>query len=472
VPRLAQSNQELYHAMVAIGALHESLGDPGTDPSNTALAAQPKFALEQCNKAIGLMVKRGESSNDTIATLTLCIFFVAFEILQSNLDSALAHFRSGLAILQTWKNTLEATATQSERNMVNEIATIMKRFGESCDFEPPVVPMVSSPASSMEDGSSKSHATLMLPDSFSGVEQAAKYLQEVLDLLFAGAADKIVESPGSDVPPWDGTPSRLKMWRTRYRRLCESSQQHKLDFHTRRQLRFLNIHYFVGKIMYATKDMASEMDYDPHCRTFEKLVEECRKVVRLEQEHIASERKMYVSFDLGIIMPLYFTGTRCRDPQIRRQAQSILQTVPRREGIWLSWITGNVVQAIIEREEAGHVRGVRSCADVLLEDRVELLEMQYDPCPIEPDAEGNTFAPQIQLIWRSVGGPNLGNLESFMLHIGRTRDCRPGQRPYSVFLPKRADFDSWKLLIGKKSLDPNTVPGPPLSIRSVDPRMQ
>ena len=137
---------------------------------------------------------------------------------------------------------------------------------------------------------------------------------------------------------------------------------------------------------------------------------------------------------------------------MRHAALRILLEVPRREGIWLSWITGRVSQALVGLEEDG-LEGLQyGCADVPLHRRVELLEMRYDPCPVPPDAEMNCFAPELRLRWRRATA-SAGSFSRSTIHLPRTRDGRPGDHPYTVYLPRAPDFDDWKLLIGKKHLE-------------------
>jgi len=56
-------------------------------------------------------------------------------------------------------------------------------------------------------------------------------------------------------------------------------------------------------------------------------------------------------FDSGVIIPLWFTGHKCRDPIIRRRVISLLLKFPRREGVWDSVFAGLVIECLRGFEE-------------------------------------------------------------------------------------------------------------------------
>jgi hypothetical protein len=57
-------------------------------------------------------------------------------------------------------------------------------------------------------------------------------------------------------------------------------------------------------------------------------------------------------FDMEIVSPLYYVGTKCRHPVIRRRAIQILKGTQRREGLWDSNMAAAVAERIMLLEEA------------------------------------------------------------------------------------------------------------------------
>jgi len=68
-------------------------------------------------------------------------------------------------------------------------------------------------------------------------------------------------------------------------------------------------------------------------------------------------KPVYV-FDAGVIGFLYSVALWCRNPEVRRQAISLLRQYPRREGLWHSQMEMTVASWVMSKEEEGLVAGV------------------------------------------------------------------------------------------------------------------
>lgn len=91
------------HAIAAIGALHKKLlhGNLSPDPMQDE---RTRFALEQCNKSIKLLVsprEEGEKPNLRLM-LTACVLFTCFEALQGHCEQAIIHATQGYNLLQQY----------------------------------------------------------------------------------------------------------------------------------------------------------------------------------------------------------------------------------------------------------------------------------------------------------------------------------------------------------------------------------
>ena len=56
------------------------------------------------------------------------------------------------------------------------------------------------------------------------------------------------------------------------------------------------------------------------------------------------------ALDVGVVIPLYLVGIKCSAISVRQEAIELLQTYPRREGLWDSVVAGAVVKWILEVE--------------------------------------------------------------------------------------------------------------------------
>ena len=94
-----------------------------------------------------------------------------------------------------------------------------------------------------------------------------------------------------------------------------------------------------------------ETAFDGFTTSFESVVDLATSVIYESDTRKDSGQITLFSFDTGLVPPLYFTATRCRDPLIRRQALSLLLSTPRQECLWSSEMLFKVAERIILIEE-------------------------------------------------------------------------------------------------------------------------
>jgi hypothetical protein len=92
-----------------------------------------------------------------------------------------------------------------------------------------------------------------------------------------------------------------------------------------------------------------------HCDpVFAEIVELAESVVSsLSASATADGTLRLFTLDRGIVGPLYDTARRCRHPQIRRKAISLLYRNPWQEGMWDSVLAARVAERVMEMEEEG-----------------------------------------------------------------------------------------------------------------------
>jgi hypothetical protein len=92
----------------------------------------------------------------------------------------------------------------------------------------------------------------------------------------------------------------------------------------------LKIQHLATTIKASALFYRDELAYDAFTTNF-------REIINLAQSIIETTMKtggdLTFSFDLGIILPLYFTACKCRDPVLRRKAISLLNRSGI-EGLW------------------------------------------------------------------------------------------------------------------------------------------
>ncbi|KAL9626037.1 MAG: hypothetical protein Q9164_007958 [Protoblastenia rupestris] len=78
---------------------------------------------------------------------------------------------------------------------------------------------------------------------------------------------------------------------------------------------------------------------------------------------------------MGIIAPLYFTVSSCRDPILRRRAVRLLENLPRQEGTWNAVTAAQVGAWVIAVEEEG-LGEVTSADNVPTSSRVQRFDAE------------------------------------------------------------------------------------------------
>ncbi|KAL4993618.1 hypothetical protein BDV10DRAFT_178737 [Aspergillus recurvatus] len=116
----------------------------------------------------------------------------------------------------------------------------------------------------------------------------------------------------------------------------------------------LLIQYYVAVITASTCLYAEETLYDRFLAQFRRiiaLVEACAG--HHETGSSCRSSLLGVPVSMGVIYPLYFVATKCRDSRIRQKAVSLLSSTPYPEGVWEGRILAVVAQRAKEVEEMG-----------------------------------------------------------------------------------------------------------------------
>lgn len=115
----------------------------------------------------------------------------------------------------------------------------------------------------------------------------------------------------------------------------------------------LSIYFNVATVLLASSLEHTELLYDEYTALFSEIVTKAHQLIQSSEDPSNSSR---FTLDMGTILPLMVTATKCRDRRIRRQAIALLWSKARREGLcydtitvarlcaWLSSIEGDGVQ--------------------------------------------------------------------------------------------------------------------------------
>lgn len=114
--------------------------------------------------------------------------------------------------------------------------------------------------------------------------------------------------------------------------------------------RLLLIHHRTAEILLQTALCPNQLCYDEYDDPFRSIVTMSRSVLR---GHLANADGPLFSLGLGIIQPLFFTATRCRERSIRAEAIELLSEAKGTEGVWNGAAMAKIALTVKELEESG-----------------------------------------------------------------------------------------------------------------------
>ncbi|KAK4695273.1 hypothetical protein P7C71_g2450, partial [Lecanoromycetidae sp. Uapishka_2] len=314
--------------------------------------------------------------------LIFCAIIICFESLQGNYESALNHMQCGLQIFRNWqtgadKPSLPAMAMSSphHQSVDNELVQMFSRLNMqtllfpdthlfSTDFVKQDVRLAMDP----------------FPGVFASLNEARDCLDnymsyEIQSLVAAYLNRQDSENDSHEGPVQDSTTSDLLLrWSAAFDAFVTKAGP-SLKPKDLQGARLLEIQYDCAKIMLSAGMPPKETVFDAFEALFENIVSTATSIISRSNPSGRSERTCQVSFENGLVPPLYFTATRCRNPWIRRQALSLLSSTPRLEGIWNSAMLSKIAeQLILIEEERDYIEQVTRSEDILATSRLSVLQ--------------------------------------------------------------------------------------------------
>lgn len=229
--------------------------------------------------------------------------------------------------------------------------------------------------------------TSELPKVFDGLEEA-RLSQDYIHSCWRRSL-QLVTPEGQDIATTpkekfdaikDGYIGKIQLWETAFGAFLERGTL-GLDVDEVQAIRLLQLqqHYnFVYIVIDHQAAAVDETTWDPYTSQFQAIVSLASDIL---SAGLCSEKPLF-SLDTGIIGPLYFVASRCRNPTIRRQAIACLKSTNRQEGVWESQIVGHVAQRVMEIEESAagiNIAGLEHDELIPSWARVRGVQPQLDP---------------------------------------------------------------------------------------------
>jgi hypothetical protein len=110
----------------------------------------------------------------------------------------------------------------------------------------------------------------------------------------------------------------------------------------------LDLHLQAARVMSLTLGRRDEVGFDGFHAEFRLIVAHCRKMIEWDASH---PPKKILNAHLGVLPPLFFVATRCREPRLRHEALELLHDAKVSERGWTSCIAFTIAQFVVHAEE-------------------------------------------------------------------------------------------------------------------------
>ncbi|KAG9228119.1 hypothetical protein BJ875DRAFT_435886 [Amylocarpus encephaloides] len=341
----------VHQSLLALSAIYEERKMTGGISRRTPITSAN--ALHHYTKAVETLVQYLSSDNqDPRATLISCLLFVWVELLQRNVDAGFQHLYSGLNILAD----LRASGKVGNGKEL-ELGDIYESLSRSFTR----LRIQASIHGSTTDELAKTCPVTTdivkpIPPSFSNVFEARICLDNDFKAIF-GFWRSIREETDTVMAPLSVKKDknfeyvrlthlqRLEQWqRTTKKMMTEQgeSDSNKLGY------AYLELYYTLISLVLKNPG-EGEMVYDKYSHNFERMFVLCQELL----DSFQSEGTSPLSFDMGVIPPLFYIGLKHRGLPLRRKAMDLLRIAPEQEGLWIRDDTLKFCEWKIEMEEAG-----------------------------------------------------------------------------------------------------------------------
>lgn len=347
------------HGVIALGSLLESVEQLHPDSAGEG-SSRNKFALQQCNRAIGELKQdlcaNGQRSIEMV--LISCIIFICFESIQGSYEAALTHLQSGLLIFRDWQVANKDSSpygtpasSRYHKGIDSEITQILARLNlQAITFIDTHL---------FHGGLIMSDAVIVVdsvPGSFHSINEARDWLDGCMSSMFqstlAAYFSQQLDITTSQPQPLASHKSLdvLLQWSDAFDAFVKRSEM-PLSSKELQGATLLEIRYRIARILIMTGLGPRETDFDAFYPDFDKIVSLASALINDSGLLDFSEARNHYSFEQGIVSPLYLVASRCREPSIRRRALSLLSAVPRQECLWNSQMLSRIAKKIILLEE-------------------------------------------------------------------------------------------------------------------------
>jgi hypothetical protein len=354
VLQYSQGEPAICHAVIAVSTLHEAseaAGEPVLleDTNNR----QHRFALSQYNRSIAYLNSRMSSNDPNIINIVLicCLLYITFELIGGKYDRAHAHLRKGVQLLygrqdsNTARELFQDAVDSSLARAMMHLDVQGMQWGVSSLLE-------GLGMDDLEHLTRPKQRSVEIRSLAHGVEVRDHLMGEVC--IFGWFAETLYNE---DLPT--NTAPLLQAQRLLQSRMAEFGQAlEKLaearlsdESTTAKEKRgwdLLRIHYLGISLRLDTSLIKSkDVMRARFAARFTDRLEQVKRVMDwfCGEEFSSAVHRPTLLMETGVIVPLFFICEQCGDPELSRQALSLLESWPHREGLWDTRVAAMMIRS-------------------------------------------------------------------------------------------------------------------------------
>lgn len=346
VLKLSMSVPAIRYALCSLSELHRTFqiqNDP-FDPTDSAI--HRRNSISQYGLAIrhtqGILAEVAHGNKERLVEgLVLCVLFVCYENLIGHYRFAQMHLQNGLKILEkeVRSQTQYTFPKRSTGPIPREIVGVFHRLDlQAMSFADAAAPY---PYGLYLDNI---RTGPKLPTSDS-IQDFTESLTDCFRWIFLVAN---INAP-SLIPAreLDMAAVFLRLWDLQFKRVIGSLREHERE-ELWENVQVLQLYHSLMIIIVGVGVFGDEMAHDCYEQTYQRMIDLAAAILdhgqRTSQNHV-------FTFEPGIILPLFHTSLKCRDPRIRRAAIALLFSAHHQEGSWESIAAGQIAEFVVQVEE-------------------------------------------------------------------------------------------------------------------------
>ncbi|CAL3972449.1 unnamed protein product [Diplocarpon coronariae] len=369
--QICESQKAVRHGVAALGALtmtSRAIQSQGNHTLRNSTSNHYHRAVREYAQAIKYAQLDGQKDLRTALITSLVI--LSFEGWVGNHEAAFQQIRIGASLLREWKERQRWTAVpgyaiqalDEEEEVLSHVFTRLSIQSRSppSDRPQPLSPSSSPPPLRID----VPKGLMRIPEVFGSLNEAGKSYSAIVrsavvfvsqDLpriarsssltgtYTAGAVDAVIPPEiirakaalAESIQRWMAAFSPLKI-AANYMSLNDRKASITLELQMKAT--------FMGTVKSLAQD---ELVFDGYHQVYGDIVNLCEELLKCSEDSTVPK----FSFDSAVIIPLWFTGHKCRSPVLRRRVISLLLKYPRREGVWDSIFAGLVIDCLRGFEE-------------------------------------------------------------------------------------------------------------------------